>query len=66
MAKCSGGLIIHTDGTIAGCTARRRLDGWAGREERHAHAARQLADASRQFDEVRARVAAFDRGRAAP
>jgi hypothetical protein len=33
--NCSGGLIQHIDGTIAGCTLDDDLDGCTGLEERH-------------------------------
>jgi hypothetical protein len=33
--NCSGGLIQHIDGTIAGCTLDDEVDGCIGLEERH-------------------------------
>jgi hypothetical protein len=33
--NCSGGLILHVDGTVAGCTLDDDIDGWAGLDERH-------------------------------
>jgi hypothetical protein len=35
VVTCPGGLIVHADGTIAGCTEDDEQDGCAGRELRH-------------------------------
>jgi hypothetical protein len=35
MTNCSGSLIRHADGTVAGCTNDDEEDGCAGRDERH-------------------------------
>jgi hypothetical protein len=35
MATCPGSLILHADGTIAGCTEDDERDGCRGRDERH-------------------------------
>jgi len=35
MATCPGGLIVHGDGTVAGCTLDEDEDGCRGRELRH-------------------------------
>jgi hypothetical protein len=35
MGSCSGSLIFHRDGTIAGCSNDDDQDGCAGRELRH-------------------------------
>ena len=43
MATCSGALILHRDGTIAGCTNDDDQDGCAGRELHHEGARRSAA-----------------------
>jgi hypothetical protein len=35
MPNCSGGLILHVDDAIAGCTLDDDVDGCVGRDERH-------------------------------
>jgi len=35
MATCPGGLIVHGDGTVAGCTLDEDEDGCRGRELPH-------------------------------
>ena len=35
MATCPGSLIVHADGTVAGCTEDDEPDGCRGRDERH-------------------------------
>ena len=35
MANCRGSLIVHRDGTVAGCTNDDVADGCRGRDERH-------------------------------
>jgi len=35
VATCPGSLIVHADGTVAGCTLDDEPEGCAGREERH-------------------------------
>ena len=35
VATCPGSLIVHADGTVAGCTEDDERDGCAGRELRH-------------------------------
>ena len=35
MANCPGSLILHADGTIAGCSEDDEPDGCRGRDERH-------------------------------
>jgi hypothetical protein len=35
VATCSGSLIVHRDGTVAGCTNDDDSDGCAGRDLRH-------------------------------
>jgi hypothetical protein len=35
VATCPGSLIVHADGTIAGCTQDDERDGCRGREQRH-------------------------------
>ncbi|MDP9334846.1 MAG: hypothetical protein M3Q30_16275 [Actinomycetota bacterium] len=35
MATCPGSLILHADGTVAGCSEDDEADGFRGRELRH-------------------------------
>jgi hypothetical protein len=44
MASCPGGLILHGDGSIAGCTHDDDPDGCAGRDLRHEDAPRRCVD----------------------
>jgi hypothetical protein len=41
---CSGGLIVHLDGTVAGCTNDDDIGGCAGRDARHMGEPRRCVD----------------------